>query len=102
MTELLAKSILLHTWTSALFLGTVSRPITLLKMDVECPFTANNSLMGASSGPAFLSFFAMIDYLGMIIPCVPVRAGEMEVLFELGLGEFNLAVPTAGLTSRDV
>ena len=71
-------------------------------MDVECPFTAKTLLMGASSGPAFLAFFAMIDHLGLIIPCVPVRAGEMEVLFELGLGEFNLAVSTEGLTSRDV
>ena len=87
---------------SALSLGTVSGPITLLKMDVECLCTAESTLMGASSGSAFFALFAIMDRLGLIISCVPVRTGEMEVLLELGLGGFNLAVATEDLTSHGV
>ena len=68
-------------------------------MDVECLFMAKNPLMGASSGSAFLILFAMMDRLGLIIACVPVRAGEMVVLLNLGLGGFNLVVATAELKS---
>ena len=55
-------------------------------MDVECPFTSENKLMGVSSGVLFLALFAMMDRLGLIISCVPVCAREMELGLELGLG----------------
>ena len=71
-------------------------------MDVECPFTSENKLMGVSSGVLFLALFAMMDRLGLIISCVPVCAGDMEVLLELGIGGFNLAVDTAELTTHGV
>ena len=89
-TELLAKSTPPHKLTSSLSSGTVSTPITLLKRDVECQFTAENTLMGASSGLAFLALFSIMDRLGLIISCVPVRAEEMELGLKLGLGGFNL------------
>ena len=51
--------------------------------------------MGASSGLVFLALFAMMDRLGLIISCVPVRSGEMGLGLELGLGGFNLAFSLA-------
>ena len=63
---------------------------------------AENTLMVASSGSEFLALIAMMDRLGLIISCVPVRAGETELGLELGLGGFNLAVTSAKLTSPDV
>ena len=71
-------------------------------MGVECSFMAENPLMGRSSGSAFLAFFAVMDRLGLIISCVPVFTGEMEVMSELGIGVFNLTVTTTVLMSRDV
>ena len=41
----------------------------------------------------------MIDRLGLIISCFPVRAGEMELSLELGLRGFNLEVATLELRS---
>ena len=58
--------------------------------------------MGALSGSAFSALFAMTDRLGLLISCAPVRPWEMEVLLEIGLGGFNIAVATAELTSRGV
>ena len=71
-------------------------------MDVECPFMAENKLMGALSGSAFLALVAMMDRLGPIISCVPVCAGDMELGLELGIGVFKLAVTTSKLTSRGI
>ena len=51
-------------------------------------------------GSAFFDLFAMMDCLGVVISCVPFRAGETEVLLELGLGGFNLVVATVELTSH--
>ena len=98
--ELLAKSILLRKLTSALSQGTVSTPITLLKRDVDFPFTAENPLMGSSSGLAFLALLVITDRLGLEISCAPVRAGKMELGLELGLEVFNLAFASAELTSH--
>ena len=58
--------------------------------------------MGALSGSSFFALFAVTDRLGLLISCVPVRAWEMEVLLEIGLGGFNIAVATSELTSRGV
>ena len=77
-------------------------PITLLKMDVGCPCTAEIRLMGASRGSAFLALVAIMDRLGLKIYWFPFRVGELELLLKIGLGGFNLAVATAVLTSCDV
>ena len=71
-------------------------------MYVECPFTVENSLMGASSGSELLAFFAMMDRLGLIIYGVPDRDGEMETLLDLWFRGFNLMVDTAELKIRGV
>ena len=55
--------------------------------------------MGASSGSDSPALFVMMDSLGLIISCVPVRAGEMELGLKLGLGGFNLSDATAVLES---
>ena len=44
----------------------------------------------------------MMDRLRLIISCVLARAREMEVLLDLGLGRFNLAVVTAELAAPGV
>ena len=100
--KLLAKSIPPRKFKLTFSLGTVSTPITLLKRDVEYPFTAEIPLIGASSGSEFLALIAMMDRLGLIIYCVSVCAGDMELGLELGLGRFNLTVATAVLTSCGV
>ena len=51
---------------------------------------------------AFLASIAMMDRLGLIISCVPVCAGYMELGLELGFGGFNPMFSTAELTSRGV
>ena len=61
-----------------------------------------NILMGASSGLEFLALFVMMDRIGLIISCVQVRAREMGVLLERGIGGFNLAVVTEELMFRGV
>ena len=71
-------------------------------MDVECPFTAENPLMGASSGSAFLALVVMMDHLGLIISCVPVHAWDTELWLELGIGGFIMMVATTVLTSHFV
>ena len=101
-TELHAKSIPPRKLTSALSSETVSKPITLLKKDVECQFTAKDPSMGASSGSAFLAFFAILEWFGLINSCFPVHAGEMELGLYPGLGGFNLKFVSAELTSRGV
>ena len=58
--------------------------------------------MGVLSGSAFLALLAMMDRLGLILSCVQVRTGDMELGLELGLDGFNLAVATADLTSCGV
>ena len=58
--------------------------------------------MGASSGSALLALFAMMYRLGLKISCVPVRAGEMKLGLELGLGVFNLTFASVELTSGGV
>ena len=58
--------------------------------------------MGASSGLAFLALVAMMDRLELIISCVPVCAGEMELGLELGIGGFIMMVATTVLTSHFV
>ena len=73
-----------------------------MKREVECPFTDGNTLMRASSGLAFLTIIAMMDRLGLKISCVPVRAGEMELGLELGIGGSKLAFALAELTSHGV
>ena len=94
-TELLVKFIPLHELTLSLSPGTISTPITMLERDVEYKFTARNPLIGASSGLAFLALLVMMDHLGLEISCVLVRAGEMVLVLELGLGGFNLAFTSA-------
>ena len=58
--------------------------------------------MGVSSGLEFFALFAMMNRLGLIISCVPVRARDMEVLLELVIRGFKMAVTTEELTSCDV
>ena len=53
-TELLAKFILSHALTSATSMETASKPITPLKWDVEWPFMAKDTSMGASNGSELL------------------------------------------------
>ena len=78
---------------------TVLGPITLLKMDVECPCTVENPVMGALNGSAFHALVVMMDRLGLKIYSAPVLVGEMEVLLKLGIGGFNLVLDTEVLTS---
>ena len=71
-----------------------------MKMDVECPCTAEIQLIGESSGSAFLASVTIMDRLGLTISWFPFRIGELEVLLNLGLGGINLTVAMAVLTSR--
>ena len=56
--------------------------------------------MGFSSGSAFLALVAIMDRLGLIISCVPVHAGDIELGLEIGVGGFNLTVAMLELMSR--
>ena len=98
-TELLAKFILSRSLTLATSPGNVYKPITFLKKDVECPFTAKDPSRGALSGSVFLFLLAILEWLGLITSCVLQRAGEMELGLEPGLGEFNLVFVSALLTA---
>ena len=87
---------------SETFLGTDSTPIAFLKKDVECPFAAKDPSTGVSRGSEFLAHFAILERLGLITFCVPVRAGDIELGLEPRLGGFNLDFVSADLMSRGV
>ena len=61
-----------------------------------------NPLMGVLSSLTFLVLLVMMDRLGLIISCVSVCAGEMDLGLELGLVGFNLAEALAELMSYGV
>ena len=83
--ELLAKFILSCGLTSATSAETVSTPITPLKSDVECPFTAENPLMEVSNGSAFLPLLVILGWLELKISWFPICVGEMDVAMNVGL-----------------
>ena len=72
------------------------------EMDTDCTCTAENILMGVSSGSAFFALVAMMNFLGLKISYVPICVGDTDAMLKIGHGGVNLAVTTSALTSFGV